>query len=141
MTISTDSYFFHLIKKSKMYLWRYTFHRTVLCFDNTMFTLKFKIIYSSCMASTSHYSDMKNISKISIFKTSTFGVVWIIRVCSHFYVWRDLKPPMSAIATIAGKSFNGNFLLQKLLLYYRLFFCYNCWCCHWKSEVSPYIIW
>ena len=54
-------------------------------------------------------------------------------------VWRDLRLPMSALATAVGKSFDGkftvkidfpieHFILQLLML------------THWKAEVSPYII-
>ena len=59
----------------------------------------------------------------------------------HFLsnVWRDFRLRMSALATAAGKSFNGKFtskfdFLTGILYYY-------CWCWYWKSEVSPYIIW
>ena len=50
-------------------------------------------------------------------KSSKFRVVWTIRLCSNFTsictflwnVWRDFRLPMSAIATVARKSFNGKF--------------------------------
>ena len=37
-------------------------------------------------------------------KSSKYQVVWTIR-----NVWRDLRLPMSALATVARKSFNGKF--------------------------------
>ena len=52
-------------------------------------------------------------------KNSKFCEVWTIRLCSNFTsmwykhflrnVWRDFRLPMSALATVAGKSFNGKF--------------------------------
>ena len=52
-------------------------------------------------------------------KSSKFRVVWTIRYCSNFTsmcykhslrkVWRDLRLLMSALMTVAGKSFNGKF--------------------------------
>ena len=52
-------------------------------------------------------------------KSSKFCVVWPIWFCPNFTsmwykhvlrnVWRDFRLPMSALATVAGKSFNGKF--------------------------------
>ena len=52
-------------------------------------------------------------------KSSKFRVAWTIRVCSNFTgiwyklflrnIWRDFRLPMSALATVARKSFNGKF--------------------------------
>ena len=52
-------------------------------------------------------------------KSSTFRVVWTIQLCSNFTsmwykhfsrnVCRDFRLPMSALASVARKSFNGKF--------------------------------
>ena len=52
-------------------------------------------------------------------KSKRFHVVWTIQFCSNFTrmwskylsnnVWRDFRLPMSALATVAGRSFNGKF--------------------------------
>ena len=57
-------------------------------------------------------------------KRSKFCVVWTTRFCSNFTsmwykhvlrnVWRDFRLSMSALETVAGKSFKGK-LLQKLI--------------------------
>ena len=64
---------------------------------------------------------VKNVKKKNRFwsNSSKFRVVRIMRFCSnltsmwykHFSrnVWRDYRLPMSALATVAGKSFNGKF--------------------------------
>ena len=52
-------------------------------------------------------------------KSSKFRVVWTVQFCSNFTsmwskylsnnVWRDFRLPMSALASVAGKSFNVKF--------------------------------
>ena len=52
-------------------------------------------------------------------KSSKFRIVWTIQFCLNIssmwskylsnYVWRDFRLPMSALATVAGNSFNGKF--------------------------------
>ena len=73
-------------------------------------------------------------------------LVWTIRVCSNFTVlasgtniffflrnvWRDFRLPMSAVATVARKSFNGKFTVKMNFQLGMLF--YHCWCWHWKSK-------
>ena len=86
--------------------------------------------------------------QIWLSKTPVF-VVWTIRFCSnstsiwykHFLrnVWRDFRLPMSALATVARKSFMAN-LQQKLIFRSGILF-YHCWRWHWKSKISPHIIW
>ena len=59
----------------------------------------------------------KNVVFLS--KSSTFRVVWTIQLCSNFTgmwykhfsrnVWRDFRLSMSALASVARKSFNGKF--------------------------------
>ena len=54
-----------------------------------------------------------------LLKRPKLRVVWTVRFCSNFIsrwskylsnnVWRDFRLPMSALATVAGKSFNGKF--------------------------------
>ena len=54
-----------------------------------------------------------------LLKSSKFRIVWTIQFCSNFTsmwskylsnnVWRDLRLPMSALATVAGESFDGKF--------------------------------
>ena len=39
---------------------------------------------------------------------------------------------------ITRKSFNVKFTSKMILR--SCIWCYNCWCCHWKTKVSPYII-
>ena len=61
-------------------------------------------------------------------KSSKFSVVWTIRFCSNFTsmlnkhfkrnVWRDFILPMSALATVAGKSFNGKFTAKTDRVFY-----------------------
>ena len=82
-------------------------------------------------------------------KTSKFRVLRTIQFCSNFTsmwskclsndVWSDFWLPMSALATVAGKSFNGT-LTAKMSFRSSILY-YHCWCWHWKSKVSPNIIW
>ena len=61
----------------------------------------------------------KNRFFVFLSKSSKFRVVWTIRICSNFTimwykhfvrnVWRDFRLPMSALATVARKIFNGKF--------------------------------
>ena len=68
-----------------------------------------------------HQRFTKNGFKKPVFflsKSSKFHVVWTIRFCSNYTgMWykhffkecRDFRLPISALATVAGKSFNGKF--------------------------------
>ena len=61
----------------------------------------------------------KMVEKKNVFlsKSSKFPTVWTLRFCSNFTnmwykhflrnLWRDFRLPMSALATVSGKSFNG----------------------------------
>ena len=77
-------------------------------------------------------------------KSSRFRVVWTIQFCLNFTsmwpkylsnnVWRDIRLPMSAIETVAGKSLTLN-LLQKLIFRSGiLYMYYHCWCWHWSLK-------
>ena len=82
-------------------------------------------------------------------KSSKFHVVWTIWFCSNFTsiwyklflrnVWSDFRLPMSALATVAPKSFDGKFTAK--FIFQSGILCYHCWYWHWKSKVSSYIIW
>ena len=66
-------------------------------------------------------------------KSSKFHVVLTIRFCSNFTsiwykhflrnIWRDFRLPMSVLATVARKSFNGKFTGKK-----------------WFSDLAFYVI-
>ena len=85
---------------------------------------------------------LKNLFFIKKLKTlcslEYYNLVQISLECDTTFlrnVSRDFRLPMSALATVAGKSFNSK-LLQKLI--FRSGILYNhCWCWHWKSKVSP----
>ena len=80
-------------------------------------------------------------------KSSKFCVVWTIRCCSNYTsmwykyfvrnLWRDLRLPMTVLATVARKRFNGkftakidfpigHFILPLLML---------------TLKISPYLLW
>ena len=79
-----------------------------------------------------------------LFKSSKFHVVWTIPFCSNSTsmwskylsnnVWRDFRLPMPALATVAGKNFNGKFTTK--LIFRSGILYYHCWCWHWKSIKS-----
>ena len=64
-------------------------------------------------------------------RSSKFRVVWTIQFCSNYTsmwylsnnVWRDVGLPMSALATLAGKSLNDKFTAKIdfpiFILYYH----------------------
>ena len=65
-------------------------------------------------------------------KPSRFRVVWTMQFCSNFTsmwskylsnnVWRDFWLPMSALATVAGKNFNGKFTAKFDFPHARVFY-------------------
>ena len=79
--------------------------------------LALKIV--SAAETSSKMVKKKKKKKNGLSKSSKFCVVWTIRFCSNFTsMWykhvfknvrRDLRLSMSALATVAGKSFNGKF--------------------------------
>ena len=71
------------------------------------------------------------------------SLVWLsnakIKGLCAWDVCRDFRLLMSLLATVAGEILTAN-LLQKLIFRSGIL-CYHCWYWHWKSKVSPYIIW
>ena len=65
-------------------------------------------------------------------KSSKFRVVWTVRFRSNSTslwfkylsnnVWRDFRLPMSALATVAGKSYNGKFTAKIDFPFVRAFY-------------------
>ena len=54
---------------------------------------------------------------------------------NNCFSYRNFRLPMSALATMYGKcTAKLDFPIGYFMLPY-------CWCWHWKSKVSPYIIW
>ena len=67
-----------------------------------------------------------------------YDFVQISLECDTYFlrnVWKDFRLPMSALPTVAGKSFNSKFT-AKIDFPIGYILCYHCWCWHWKSIKS-----
>ena len=84
-------------------------------------SFSYRNVFRNCVNALS-----KRVLKTPVFlsKSSKFRVVWTIRFCSNFTsmwckhflrntsIWRDFRLSMSALATVARRSFNGKFIAK-----------------------------
>ena len=77
-----------------------------------------------------HVSDYRNFWKTERSNLNINSFTW-----NNCFSYRNFRLPMSALATVYSKcTAKIDFLIGYFMLPY-------CWCWHWKSKVSSYIIW